>query len=595
MNPALLFLIRRSFVNAIRAKVKRLKNPRYLVPFLIGVVYFGAIFLTRAGGSSARGWSPGDGLPGAGTDPSRVWMEWGFAALVMMFAVSSWVLPTKGSPLPFLEPEVALLFTAPLSRKELVRYKLIDFQKYLLPAPLIFGLLNAGRLGPARTLYLMIGIWLALSILSLHGIGARMTRLSLAEHGAGAWRRQGIPILVVVAYVGFIALTAPPFPSGDSGVAVQDRIAAWLQSLDASPAGKALLPFRLQVRSAMATDLGGFLLDAGALVCLQFLLYRWVLSNDVAFEEAAAAQAEKISLRIAAAKKGRFSTGETGRKPRRNPWRLGLEGSPEIAFAWKSVTEALRSFSPRLLIFMVTSVFIALPIALKTAEGKGTTGSVMLLIAAGTLAGGACLLTIGGPALLGVNLRQDMERVEALKTLPLTGARLVQSSLVGSVLPVAAIQAFLLVVAAILFPGIPKAPAITPAWVIAAAGIGIVVLPCMTALSATVDAASVIFFPAWVKPGQVPVQGGMEGMGYGIVTTLAKAIVFVLGMLLPAGIGVGIAAAGFAIGGTVFGPAAALLGALFAGSCVMAETWVACRFLGARFERLDPAEEGIIA
>jgi hypothetical protein len=591
VNPALLFLIRRSFTNAIRAKLKRLKNPRYLVPSLVGVGYYLLFF----GPLPIFGRDRYDASPGNVPVDWRALGEWIGAAFFLFFVVIAWVLPARGSPLAFLECEVALLFPAPLTRKDLVRYKLLDLQRYLFIGPLIIVLLNMGRLGVMRALFMFLGAWMAFSVLALHGIGAKMTRLSLAEHGASGWRRQALPLLVLLAFFGVVIGTAPAFPTLSMADHPLEQVKTWLDALGESPAGKALLPFRLLARPAIAADPAAFLLRAGILACMAFILYVWVLSNDTAFEEAAAAQAEVLSRRIEAARKGRFTTGVTGKAPRRNPWRLGLDGSPEIAFAWKSVTEALRSYSPRLIIFLVTAVFVALPFSIKAASEKGDAGAKILVAAAGGMAGCALLLVFAGPTLLGVNLRQDLERIEVLKTLPLTGARLVRSSLVGTLLPVAAVQALLVVLAVILFPSQDKWPEITPAWRVAAAMIGMIVFPCLTALSASVDAAGALFFPAWVKPGQQPVQGGMEGIGYGIVTALAKALVFGFGALIPLGLGFGIVFLGVRIGGPLFGPAASILGALFAGSVILVEAWVACRILGARFERLDPAEEGMIS
>ena len=45
MNPALLFLVVRTFVHGTRARIARMRNPRYLVPFLLGAAYFGLLLL----------------------------------------------------------------------------------------------------------------------------------------------------------------------------------------------------------------------------------------------------------------------------------------------------------------------------------------------------------------------------------------------------------------------------------------------------------------------------------------------------------------------------------------------------------------------
>jgi ABC-2 type transport system permease protein len=586
VNPALLFLVRRSFVNAVKSKFLRLKNPRYLVPTIVGIAYFVLVFGPFRDGSRGRDWTPP-----AASGPSP-FMEWGFTAAVLVFAAAAWVFPARGTPLGFSESEVALLFPSPLSRKELVRYKLLDMQKYLVVTPIFFAVFNIDRLGLLRSIFLLVGTWLALTVMTLHGIGAKMTRLSLAEHGGSGLRRQLLPLLLVAGYATFVVLQAPALPDFGSLDKPMEAAAAWLRALGESPAGKALYPFRILVLPAMATGVDQFLVRTAILGGMAFALYFWILRNDVAFEEAAAAHAGLMAARVEAARKGRFATATPGKPPRKNPWRLGLDGSPEVAFAWKSVTEILRAFSPRLVLFMVVALGVALPFALKAGgspqERTRATVSVLMAVGAG-------LLVLGGSSFLGVNLRQDLERVEVLKTLPLSGPRLVRSSVAGSVLPIGVVQAFLLLGAAALFPATSKAPGFTAGWRVAVAFAGIVGLPCLAALSASVDAGLALYFPGWFKPGQTQQMGGMEGMGYGIVSTLGKVFVLGLAMLVPGTIGVLSGVVGVNFAGPLFGPAVVMAGALTGAAVVLVEVWVLSGILGRRFERLDPAEEGMIS
>ncbi len=585
MNPALLFLLRRSAANALRTKLRRLKSPRYLVPTLLGAVYFFVLldpFSFRGRGLHA----PRD--PGG-----AVLLEWGLAAGILLMASLSWILPVRGVPLAFLEPEVALLFPAPVTRKDLVRYKLLELQKYLLFIPVFIGLMNLGNMGPLRAAFLAIGSWLGLTALTLHGIGAKMTRLSLAEHGWSGVRRSLVPLLVVAAYLGFVVLTLPAFPGPREGGRWQEQVTAWLGTLGESPAGWALLPIRLLVRPFFAEGPAEFALRAAGLAAMVALLCAWVLRTDVAFEEAAAAQAETLARRIEDAKKGRITSPDPGKAARRNPFPLSPSGIPETAFIWKSVAELVRGLSPRLLIFLFTGAAIAIPIALGEVRTRGDVGEVILAAAAACMAMLAGLLVLLGPAMVGVNLRHDMERVEILKTFPLSGSRLVRCSLAGTLAPVAAFQAVLVLGAVLLFPSLPKAE-IPPAWRLAAAVLGIAGLPAITAISAAVDAALVLYFPSWVKPGQPVAQGGMEGMGYGMLSGIVKMAALLVG-LLPALPGILLGVLGAKVAGPLYGPALAIAGGLLGAALVFGEVWLLTLLLGRRFERFDPAEEGLVA
>jgi len=597
VNPALVFLVRRSFVNAVRSRVLRLRQPRYFVPFLLGLAYFALVF---------GPWNRDDPGVGAATPASdRSWalpLEWGGVLVVLLLASSSWLLPAKGPPITFLEPEVTFLFPAPLPRRDLIRYKVLDLQKYLLPSTAFFGFMIGFRTGATAGVRLFLGMFLCLNLLTLHQIGSRLTRASLLEHGSAGWKRQGAVLAVLATVAAVVCFAAPPFPRpADGGKAFAAAVVDWLERLGESPAGWALYPLRLPGRLFAATDLPAFLLRAVPVAGLLGALYLWVQRCDAAFEEAAADHAQVLARRVEAARKGRIGfSGEERKSAKRSPFRLAPLGPPEAAFVWKGATELLRHIPLRLVILLVVSGFVAMPIALGGARGGNDpraadwSHALSLLVTAGlgTVAG---FLALAGSTALGSNLRTDLELVETLKTLPVTGARLVRSYLASTVAPLAAAQAVLVVGMAMAFPQSAKGPEITAAWRISGAICGILLLPMVTAVSALVDASLALMFPAWIRPGQAQAQGGMEGMGIGIL--------WMLGKVLALGIGVGIPAAAGAV--VVLGagllrmpallPGAAIAGALLAASLILLEVVVACGALGRRFEDMDPAQEGILS
>jgi hypothetical protein len=591
VNPALLFLVVRSARNAFRARIRRLRSFRYLVPTLLGAAYFFVVFdpfnvvFRRKAGPAPLPDPAGDLL-----------FEWILVLVSLLMAASAWVLPSAGSPLQFSEAEVAHLFPAPITRRTLIRYKVLDMQKAMLLVPLIFALLNVGKMGPARAFFILLGGWLSLNALSLHGIAAKMTRRSLLDHGASGFRRQALPLLLLAGYLVFVALMAPALPPWDADAGPKAWFRAmegWLRELGESPSGIALLPFRLVARPFLAPDPAEFALRASALAGLVGLLLAWVLRTDAAFEEAAAAQAAEVARRVEAAKKGKLSVPEDGARARRNPWRLGPVGLPEVAFLWKSAGEAIRGLSPRLWAFLLASGAIAVAVGLKQARRAGT-GEVVPLIVA------ACCLTLAGisvfwgPGLLGSTLRKDMERLDLLKSLPLTGPRLVRCSLVATVAPLAILQGLLFLVGVLFLPD-PPSGAIAPAWRMAAALGGLAALPALTLLSAGVDAGLAIWFPAWFRPGADLGGGGFEGMGGNIVGFLLKGIAFALGAAVPFGLaGLGAFLAVRLLGENA-GPPAVVAGAFAATALVLAEAWFLAEVLGRRFEGLDAAEEGLAA
>jgi ABC-2 type transport system permease protein len=590
LNPALLFLLKRSAVNALLSKLRRLKNPRYLVPTILGALYFLFVFGDGLLFRTGRRGPVGDGSP----DPEfRLVLEWGITAVVLIGGALSWLLPVRGAPLAFLESEVALLFPAPVTRRDLVRYKLLDYQRFFVLMPILVGLLNLPRLGVVRSIFVAVGAWLAFNAMSLHGMAAKMTRLSLAEHGRSGWRRNAIPLAVLVSYLAFVALAMPPLPEFRLDGDLKREITGWLARLSDSAAGWALLPIRLCVRPMFSDGLGEFALRTAGLAALVAALYAWVMRTDVAFEEAAAGQAEALGRQIEAAKKGRLTTGLPAKAPRRHPFPLAPTGSPEMAFAWKSTAEILRGLSPRLLILLFVGLAVAAPIAAGGLRERGEVGTKVLAFAAAGMGVIAGFLVIMGPAMVGTNLRGDMERVEVLKTFPLGGARIVRCSLAGTVLPIAAAQALLVAGAVLLFPSPPKFD-LTLGWRLSIAAAAIACLPLLTAASAAVDAALVLYFPSWVKPGQAVAQGGMEGMGYGMLTGVGKILALGVG-LLPAAPGIVLAVVGVKIGGELWAPLWVMAGGFVAAAGLAVEVWVMSAVLGRRFEDFDPAEEGLVA
>ncbi|HEU4395417.1 MAG TPA: putative ABC exporter domain-containing protein, partial [Planctomycetota bacterium] len=432
MNPALLFLVWRSFVHGTRTRILRLKNPRYLVPFLLGAAYFGFLFLGPF--SNSRG-APIPPHPDEGRR-AMLMAEWIGAAFAFLMAAGAWLLPSRRSPLAFLEAEVSILFPAPLTRRELVTYKILEIFKVLLLSGAFIALFVLINSGPLRAASAFANTTVYLGILSIHNVGANLTRRSLLDHGVAGWKRMALPIAVVGGIVAAVVFGAPPFPSfediGDAPRSVVEmRLFDWLEALGASPAGWALLPFRILGRPLFSPDLLSLVVSVAMLLPIAALLYWWVVRTDAAFEEAAAEQAADLGRRIEAYRSGkgwRSALGKPG-STRRAPWRLSPEGPPEIAFAWKSAAESVRTFSPRLFGFLIAALIVGLALA-KDFAGPQNENRLMATVGACCLAF-AGFLVFGGPSFLGSSLRQDLEQVEFLKTIPISPARLVRCSLLG--------------------------------------------------------------------------------------------------------------------------------------------------------------------
>src|SRR5262245_60219072 len=114
MNAALFYLTYRSFLNGVTTRVKRLRQPKYLIGAILGGAYFYFYFykfLFRGGQPAA---------PGPQVISDAVWPTAGAGILLVFTLVVSWVLPGSRAAMAFTEPEIAFLFPAPISRRLLV-------------------------------------------------------------------------------------------------------------------------------------------------------------------------------------------------------------------------------------------------------------------------------------------------------------------------------------------------------------------------------------------------------------------------------------------------------------------------------------------
>src|SRR5215469_12307797 len=121
MVSALLYLQFHSIRNRLLMRLRRLKQPKYLLGGIVGALYFYFYFFRYMLG--LPGGRPR--LPfGSGPDTLALYEVLGAGALLISVFLA-WVLPHNRAALAFSEAEVAFLFPAPISRRGLIQYKLL--------------------------------------------------------------------------------------------------------------------------------------------------------------------------------------------------------------------------------------------------------------------------------------------------------------------------------------------------------------------------------------------------------------------------------------------------------------------------------------
>ena len=568
MIEAALYLSQRSFVNTLRRRFQRLRQPQYLVGFLIGLGYFYWFFI-RPGASRAS----------LVPNPE---LGWAIAALgVGATVILTWVFGSAESPFAFQLAETDFVFTAPLTRRAVIQFRILRGQLPILLSAVLSVLIFSHADLATRVLIRLPSLWLLYFTLQLHAASAALVRASLTEQGVTGVRRRLMTLLVLgVALGGLWWGVRAALPDVVAAIKVDPGSALLVleRVLRHGVLGAVTWPFFAVTGPLVASSAREFLLRIPLALGVAAVFYVWVVRSTLAFEEAAVEHANKVARRNESMRRGRSEA------PRARPggtapiFRLSPHGVPAAAFVWKNVTGALREFRVRT-VFLILVVVVAIGIVLGQPGAKGPDLVALLAIA---LSGVALLF---GPLNLRYDLRRDLELLDILKALPLGGAAVVGAEVLGPVL----------VISGIAMLGWTTAFVASLASDTVRIGLGdrlallcgaAIVTPAVVTVLFLVQNTAALLFPAWSAIGPERATG-FEATGQRIVTFLGTGIALVVAVL-PAGIVGGVAAiVAHTLGA---GPIATGLTWAIVGAPVLGvECYVAVRMLGPVLERLEPA------
>lgn len=591
MFSALLYLRVTSFRNWVVSRVRRLRQPKYLVGAIVGCAYFYFFFFRPLG--QGPGPRPGAVVP----DPAREALEaavalpadWlpvttAFGALgLLVFTTFMWVVPTQRAALGFTEAEIAFLFPAPVHRRWLVHFRLLSAQlRSLVGAVVMMLFSHRWSAFGGNALTHAIGWWFIFSALNLHFSGATFTLTRLTDLGFGAWRRR-LLVLGAIAGVSTVAilrlpaeLPVPPLGTGIDLPAASE----WLIALTTTaPLSWLLAPFGLVAAPFLAVDARAFLLALGPAVAVLTLHYLWVVRSAVAFEDAAVDYAQKRGARLAAWRSGGRRPDQTFAKGRPGPFRLAASGRPEVAFLWKNLLSTWPYFTLRvwaIAAFVIVAAGVWLNRHPDAHLLASTVGAVALVFAAYVL--------IVGPQFARQDIRSDLAHADILKTYPLPGWQILLGELLTPTVILTGVLWLALLTATVALQAAgPQIGWLTPSLRVAA-GLGLAfVAPVVVALQLLVPNAAALLFPGWFQLSRTR-GGGPEVIGQRMIFFFAQ-VVTMLGALLPAGLAGGAVILMFH---WLIGlPAAVALAAVAVFVVLAAEVWAGVRWLGTRFETLD--------
>jgi ABC-2 type transport system permease protein len=566
VNGALVYLTLRSTRNRILFRLRRLRQPRYALASCVGVLYY---FMVFRPGSASRVFS-------YGADSAPV-LEVAASMTVFIAASLAWLFPGSRTPaLTFTRADVQWLFPAPISRRQLLYYRLFSSQPALIASSLLLTLFM-GPTNPGGAFRFFAGMWLLETTVGAHLSGVSLGRRSLGAHGLAGFSRQWAPVAIVaIAALVFVTAVARGWPEISSSATWRDGAVRLQQLLSSGAAAFVLWPARALVRVPLAASASAFAAALPAALAMLALNLAWVIRSDAAFEEASAERAEKVAARLAAMRGQGIVVRPSDR--RRSPFTLASTGRTEIAFLWKNLILLSRQSRAMYVVMLLPIVMIGVIVAM------GGRSEIADLVAIACVAVAPMLLLVG-PMAMRNDLRQDLAHLATLKTWPVRGAAIVRGELLAPTLTLSVALAALVAAAATLVsremldllvgPGVSRLTLAVAAILIASA---------VAAVQVVVQNALALAFPAWSMLGDA--RPGVEMLGQNMLLMVASMLALLLS-ILPA---VLIGAAAAAVVGAVAGSIPVLFAVIVGTLVVTAECAIAVQILGRVLDRTDLSE-----
>lgn len=561
MTHAFLYLTACSLKNRLRRRLRRLREPRYLAGLVVGLLYLYWFVVRNQMRAPRRGRADLTWLTSFAPD-----IVVGGAVLLWVVAVLVWLWPFAARTWTFTAAEVQFFFTAPLTRRQLLNYKLLRSQVGLLFSVLIASLFTgAARAAVAGRWSLLLGGWLLFAAIFLHVLGANLTKSSFRAPASRvpwlAWASATLMIVVSGLLCGTYlvharALVSRPLNDAIFGIVELGRVGA---------ASFALWPFRAVLAPIFAATPSAFARALGPALVVLVLNYVWVLWSDANLEDAASAAEQRQA-------QGRSAPAPVVRPA---PFSLAARGRVETAILWKNTILLGRYVSLRLVVrVLIPVVVMAVVFGLNSKGGSLAPLLLMLTVFA----------TVVGPFMIRNDLRHDLQRLPVLKTWPISGRELLLGELLAPIFLLSAIVWFLLAVTLALSPAWKDGPidAVGRAALLVSVGL---LAPMLIAGQVIIQNAAVILFPGWIATGGARARG-IEAMGQNMLMFAGTLLALGVGVLPASAVAGGLGYVLYLfLGWPGLLPAAVLLA-----SILVVEAGLVVIWLGRVLERTDPAQ-----
>ncbi|WP_373651183.1 putative ABC exporter domain-containing protein [Schlesneria sp. DSM 10557] len=495
-HPALWKLIRFQWRGNFRQFRKSLRTPRgiFQALFIFAMILYGLGSLYLATRFSAQS-APLAKVFGQLQDDFLPLGLFGYVCYALLFQ-------TGESTVYYTPSEVAFLFPAPITRKQLLTYPLLKSHLGMVTISVMFALVSTPRL--SMILPRAAALVMTLSFVQLLTINVAFTRQILKAR-INTIVRQVLGLVIGSLVLMGIMQTA--------GTAAED-LASFLTMFKESPAGSALLvPFQFFVGALRADDWPSFLFNAAIILLVDTALLVLVFRLDGLTLEAAMAFSEKMTQRMKALQsKGiwdAFSPTNSEVARRRLPPLPFWSGIGPIL--WQRMTTTIRSSASTLWILGGAVLFASGLVYLMATSNSPQTREF-----------GAPAAGVGAMAYLSflicLTLQHDIERVGYLKSLPIRSVSIVLGDLLGFPLIVSAVQIVFIGTLSCFFPAVAT-------WLIC----GALVMVPMNFLLFAIDKLVFYVYPTRMSKGA---PGDFQNSGKQIVFIALKMLMLGAALLL---------------------------------------------------------------
>jgi len=552
-------------------RLRRLREPRYLIGAIAGAAYFWFFIFRRS--MAAHNSSSNPKLIIMKTLSVSPVVADCAAVVLLLLMITAWALPADSGGLEFTETEIAFLFPAPLRRRDILLYKIVRAQPQALFSALIMTVLGWWRNG------LFIGVWSAISVLGVYFtlVSLGRARLRLMHVGFLA-RLAGVAAIVAglvwiakseLSTINFRTLKNAPQVMNALSVPFHKPLIRTILFIPRLIASAAIPPsfamLAISVPIVLALGVGFFFVAAGL---------------NVSFEEASIAASQKKANRQQRVQGQRAGTFVMFRRAPA-PFKLGETGPIETAVVWKNMIALVRNSIAWVVVFAAVLAFM-LGVALWSRETTAYTaiGSMLMFM--------SCFFPLMGPNVFSNDLRLDMPRLEVLKSYPITGERLIAAEIASPLLVISILE-MLFATSASIMMGLGNANKLTkfiatPQFIVA---VLLLTIP-ICAVQLVIRNSIPVLFPAWAMRSKDEPRG-FVAMGQRIVTLAGNLIVLAVA-LIPAAI-VFLPSIWLAFKFFAGNPAFVAVATMPAVAVLLTEVWMGIKALGAQFEKLDITNE----